>query len=187
MKKKALQARPPKRPAPEKKRKLDWSTIRAEYEAGESARALGRKYECSNVSISARVKAEGWEQDAEGAIRKRTQEKLNGIVNSDLPLKRAEAIDAEAEKRVRIVYKHRAEAEEIRELVNEGLRDTKAATDKKEKDAAFDTLKAAKIASETITNLQRLERKSYGLDAEPLDEGQQVTRIVREIVSAPKR
>jgi hypothetical protein len=154
---------------------LDWAAIRAEYEAGESARGLARKHGCSKTAIVKHVHAEGWQQDAEAAIQRRTAEKVSGLVASELPAKRSEAIDAEAGRRAEVVRRHREETNDVRALMHEGLRAHKEATGTNAKklsdkdasaarEAAFDTLKAAKIASETIINLHRAERKAWGLD-----------------------
>jgi hypothetical protein len=58
----------------------------------------------------------------------------------------------------------RRKPEQVRELLWRGLEAHRAAETLDEKRLAFETLKAAKISSETLTNLQRMERISHGLD-----------------------
>lgn len=151
-------------PAP--KPALDWAQIRAEYESGASANELGRKHGCSHTAVLKRARKEDWKQDVEEAIRRRVSQKVSGVVSDDLPLKRAAALDAEAERRAEVVRRHREEPNAIRALVYEGLKKHKRARNRTQRAAAFDDLKAAKITSETLQNLHRVERKAWGLDAE---------------------
>jgi len=52
----------------------------------------------------------------------------------------------------------------VYELLWSALEMHRAAETLDEKRLDFETLKAAKISSETLANLQRMERVSYGLD-----------------------
>lgn len=153
-------------------KRYDWEKIRAEFEAGATAHALGlRKEYPTRQGIAKRAKAEGWTQDCEQAIRNKVAAKVAGVVAGSNPKKKAEAIDAEASRRAEIEQRHRDEPNQIRELLNKGLQAHKEAgelEDEKErlpaKKLAFEDLKAAKISSEALGNVHTLERKAWRLD-----------------------
>ncbi|MCX8085754.1 MAG: hypothetical protein N3C63_02505, partial [Rhodocyclaceae bacterium] len=56
------------------------------------------------------------------------------------------------------------ETNAVRERLYAGLKAHKAALKKEDKVLAFEDLKAAKIASETIINIHKAERQAWGLD-----------------------
>jgi hypothetical protein len=142
-----------------------WAQIRAEREAGLSFGLLASRYGISKTAIIQRAKAEGWGDGADVAelVRRKACARLTGVDITDHQ-KRAAAIDAAAELAADVIRRHQAEAEQVRELLWRGLEAHRAAETLDEKRLAFETLKAAKISSETLTNLQRMERISYGLD-----------------------
>jgi len=143
----------------------DWEQIRAEREAGLSFRRLASRYGISKTAIIQRAKAEGWGDGADVAelVRRKASARVAGVDITDHQ-KRAAAIDLAAELAADVIRRHQAEAEQVRELFWRGLEDSRAAETLDEKRLAFETLKAAKISSETLTNLQRMERISHGLD-----------------------
>jgi hypothetical protein len=142
-----------------------WKQIRAEREAGLSFGLLASRYGISKTAIVQRAKAEGWGDGADAAelVRRKAMEQVTGTAITD-PEKRAAAIDRAAELAADVIRRHQAEAEQVRELFWRGLEASQAAETLDEKRIAFETLKAAKISSETVLNLQRMERISYGLD-----------------------
>jgi hypothetical protein len=81
------------------------------------------------------------------------------------PQKKAEAIATEADKVVAVIRRHCEEAATVREQLYAGLEAHKAAGTREEKVLAFEDLKAAKISSETLLNLHKIERQAWGLDA----------------------
>ena len=143
----------------------DWEKIRAEREAGLSFGLLASRYGIDKAAIVRRAKAEGWGDgtDVTGLVRRKAMEQVTGTAITD-PEKKAAAIDRAAELAADVIRRHQAEAEQVRELFWRGLEASQAAETLDEKRLAFETLKAAKISSETVLNLQRMERISYGLD-----------------------
>jgi hypothetical protein len=145
-----------------------WAAIRAEREAsGTSFRDLAAKHGVSDAAIVKRAKKENWGdgRSVEKLVREKVSEKVSGIVSGANHKKRAEAIDAEAEKRAAVIERHRGEWPEAREMVERGREAHKVAENLNEKRIAFEDLKAAKIASETLKIIQDGERKAWGLDA----------------------
>ncbi len=144
-----------------------WAQIRAEREAGLSFGLLAARYGIDKAAIVRRAKREGWGDGADvaGEVRRKAFAKFAGVTGTD-PEKSAEAIDAVAEAAADVIRRHQQEAEQVRELLWRGLEEHRAAETLDDKRLAFETLKAAKISSETLTNLQRMERISYGLDNE---------------------
>jgi len=143
----------------------DWEKIRAEREAGLSFGLLASRYGIDKAAIVRRAKAEGWGDGTDVAelVRRKAMEQVTGTAITD-PEKRAAAIDRAAELAADVIRRHQEEAEQVRELLWRGLEMHRAAETLDEKRLAFETLKAAKISSETLANLQRMERISYGLD-----------------------
>ncbi len=143
-----------------------WETVRAEREAGASFPELSERFGVSHTAIIKRSKAEGWSdgQDVGAIIRRKVSEKVSGIVSTENPKKKAEAIDAAADRSAEVVRRHQEETNAVRERLYTGLKAHKAAIDKEEKQLAFEDLKAAKISSETILNIHKAERQAWGLD-----------------------
>lgn len=77
---------------------------------------------------------------------------------------KAEAIDAEAEKRAAVIERHREGWSKIREMLENGRKAHKSVKNIEDKSVAFEDLKAAKISSETLKLIQEGERKAWGLD-----------------------
>ena len=142
-----------------------WAQIRAEREAGLSFGLLASRYGIDKAAIVRRAKAEGWGDGADAAelVRRKAMAQVTGTAVTD-PEKRAAAIDLAAELAADVIRRHQAETREVYELLWRGLEAHRAAETLDEKRLAFETLKAAKISSETLTNLQRMERVSHGLD-----------------------
>ena len=164
-----------------------WETIRAERESGSSFPVLAAKHGISHQAIQKRAKKEGWSDgaDVEGAIHRRATEKVAGIVANANPQKRAEAIDAEAERVAEVQRRHREEPNSIRERLYAGLKAHRAAETKESKQLAFEDLKAAKIASECMSNIHKMERVAYGLEEKDKDSGGEITvTVVREVLGS---
>lgn len=85
-----------------------WETIRAEREAGATFRELEDKHGVSHQAIQKRAKDEGWGdgKDVGDTVRSKVAEKVAGVVATDNPKKKAEAIDAEADRAAAIVIQH---------------------------------------------------------------------------------
>lgn len=145
--------------------KETWADIRAEREAGASFGELAEKYGVDKAAIVRRAKAEGWSdgQDVAEIIRRKVTEKLTGT-SPTAPEKKAAAIDAAAERAAELVRRHQEETNAARERLYSGLKAHKAAVTKEDKALAFEDLKAAKIAAEALSIIQRLERINWGLD-----------------------
>ena len=143
-----------------------WETVRAEREAGATFDSLASQYGVSKTAIIKRSKAGAWEDgtDLAAAIRRKVTEKVSGVVTTANPKKKAEAIDAAADRSAEVVKRHQEETNAVRERLYAGLKAHKAAMNKEEKVLAFEDLKAAKISSETILNIHKAERQAWNLD-----------------------
>lgn len=166
----------------ERKPRIDWERVRAEYEIGgpdNTARALGVRHGVSHTAVNKRKLKEGWAEpgNLEEAISKKVSEKVSGVVSSGNPVKRAAAIEAEAERRAAVIREHQAEWEEIealRQRVFQALNGDVAVgeVDSNGEQAvlmpvagAFELAKLAKIMAEQTNIKQMGQRKAYGLEA----------------------
>lgn len=174
--------------------KIDWERIRAEWEAGGSFRGLGKKHPVSYVTIKKHADKEGWSRNLEAQIRKRVSEKVVGI-NDVSSKKQEQAIDAEAERRVAVIQRHRKEWDASRErlyaglaahknasLREDGTKETDQATIINNKKLAFEDLKAAKISSEAMTLIQAGERRAWKIDDEMMKPQSMLPASVNEFV-----
>ena len=132
--------------------RYDWETIRAEYETGATMGGLSRRHGVDKAAISRRARKEGWTQDISGAVDRLAEAKINGIVNSVDPQKKAAAVDAAAERKASVSREQRDAWNGFKGDVREAL----AAND-------FERLKCLKIASEALRNAQECERKAWGI------------------------
>ena len=139
--------------APSGRKRIDWETSRAEYEAGATQSELSRNHGVSRTAIQKHIEAEGWTQDVEPSIQRKVAEKVAGVVAGCNAKKKAEALDAEAARRADVVQRHRDEWEEHKQIVDTavGTRD-------------FDAAKLAKITAETLKIRQEAERKAWSID-----------------------
>lgn len=130
-----------------------WATIRAEREAGASFPELADKYGVSHQAIQKRAKAEGWGDgtDVADTIRRKVAEKVAGVVAACNQKKKAEAIDAAAERGAEVVRRHQAEWEDHRARFG-SVPDS------------FEDGKLAKISAEMLRIRQEGERRAWGLD-----------------------
>jgi len=146
--------------------KETWADIRAEREAGASFGELSAKYGVDKAAIFRRSKAEGWGDGSDVAevIRRKVNEKINAVSTDGDPKKRAAAIDSAADRAAKVVQRHQEETNAARERLYSGLKAHKDAVTKEQKAIAFEDLKAAKIASEALAIIQRLERINWGLE-----------------------
>jgi len=146
---------------------LDWAKARAFFEAGASANATAEKFGVSHTAVNKKVEKEGWAQDYEEAIRRKVSAKVSGIVSAQTIEKRTEALNAEADRRVKVAERHVKLAEQALQLQQQAL-------GKRDGEAGFrpdfDLQKSAKINMETIGLLITLERKIHKLEDVP-DEG----------------
>ncbi|GIV50597.1 MAG: hypothetical protein KatS3mg038_1118 [Candidatus Kapaibacterium sp.] len=130
-----------------------WAQIRAEREAGASFPELAAKVWRCHQAIQKRAKAEGWGDgtDVAEVIRRKVAEKVARVVAGSNPKKRAEAIDAAAEKSASVVLMHQAEWEDHRARFGSVPND-------------FEDGKLAKISAEMLRIRQEAERRAWGLD-----------------------
>lgn len=133
--------------------KYDWETIRAEYEAGDvSMGKLAEKYGVSKQAISKKKNAEGWIPDAAGAVNRRAQEKVDGLVDGVNPEKKAEAVNLAADRKAAVIRGQREAWEGFDAEVKTSLRENN-----------FERLKCLKIASEALRNVQECQRRAWGI------------------------
>lgn len=132
-----------------------WESVRAEREAGATFLDLASRFGVSHTAIIKRSKAEGWGdgQDVAEAIRRKVTEKVSGVVSTENPKKKAEAIDSAAERGAKIIARHQEDWEAHHEKFT-----VKVVADN------FDMGKSAKICAEMLAIRQKAERSAYGLD-----------------------
>lgn len=131
---------------------------------------LSRRHGADKAAISRRAKKEGWAQTMTGAVERAVDAKVNGIVNTVDPEKRAAAIASAADEKASVILRHREEWDGQGRLIAEAVegRDMEA-------------VKLAKLVAETLKIRQEAERKAWGIrdvDAQP-DGGALTVRIVR--------
>jgi hypothetical protein len=161
----------------DKKGRPDWEMIRAEYGIGgpdNSIRSIATRHGISHTAINKRKRVEDWPEpeDLDEVIRRKVSAKVSNVVSTGNQAKRAEAIDAAADRRAAIVLKHQAEWDEVSTLRTEAM---KARTQETEvfpdgrvvsgTDKAFNKAKLAKIMAEVTSIKQAAERKAWSLDA----------------------
>ena len=138
--------------------KDQWQEARARREAGSSITDVAAWLGVDRAHVSRRAKAEEWGDgsDVEATIRQKVTEKVTRVVTAHDPKKKAEAVEAEAQRRAAVQLRHRDEWDGHIPLLQDAI---------SQKD--FDAAKVAKITAETIAIRQAGERKAWGLDAEP--------------------
>lgn len=119
---------------------------------------LSRRYGVTKAAISQRAKKEGWLQDVSGAVDRLAEAKLNGVLNTVNPQKKAEALSRAAEDKAAVIRNHREAWDGFKQEVKAALE----AND-------FNRLKCLKIASETLRNAQECERKAWGIQDKPAE------------------
>lgn len=132
--------------------RYNWETIRAEYEAGATMGELSRRHGVDKAAISRRARGEGWTRDVSGAVDRLTDAKVNGIVNTADPQKKAEAIDRAAEAKAAVIMRHKAEWDRHKVIMDEALANED-----------FNVAKLAKITAEMLKIRQDGERRAWGI------------------------
>lgn len=132
--------------------RYNWETIRAEYEAGATMGELSRKHGVDKAAISRKAKKEAWLTDLSEVVNRRAEAKVNGLVNTVDPKKKAEAVDRAADAKASVIMRHKKEWDDQEALARE-------AVEKRD----FDLAKLAKITAETIKIRQEGERKAWGI------------------------
>ena len=128
-----------------------WAEIRAEYEAGASLNVVAERHGMSRAAVQKRAKAEGWTQDVAPLIRQKVAEKVAGVVAGADPQKKAQILDAAAEKGAVLIRQQQQDWEAHRELFGAVPAD-------------FEAGKHAKISAEMLRIRHEGERAAYGLD-----------------------
>jgi hypothetical protein len=136
-----------------------------------SFRLLAARHGVSFQAIHRRAEREGWADgaDVRDTIRRLAEAKASGVdADGDTTLneKRAAAIDAAADRAASVIRRHQEEVSAVRERLNAGLVAHREATTLDDKRLAFESLKAAKISSETLLNIHKAERQAWGLETE---------------------
>ena len=121
---------------------IDWNKLRDAYERGATFRELETQFGASKSAIHRAATKSKW--DKPGSKK---------------------AIDTvPAETSDTVVARHKREIKAALERVLTGLKMHREATNKEERANAFDVLKAGKIASEAMLNIQTHDRRSWGID-----------------------
>lgn len=144
-----------------------WETIRAEREAGASFGDLATKFGIDKAGIVRRAKTEGWGDgsDVEDAVRRKVTEKVTGLSPAADPKRKAAAIDDRAERIAEVLRRHCEEPKALRERLYAGLTAHRLAGDLEDKRLAFEDLKAAKISTEAMMNIHKIERQAWGIES----------------------
>lgn len=129
-----------------------WADVRAKYEVGATMGELSKAFGVDKAAISRRAKKECWIQDVSGTLDRLTIAKVNGIVNTVDPKKKAEALNAAAEQKAAVIERHRREWKKQEALADEAITN-----------ADFEKAKLAKITAETLKIRQEGERKAWGI------------------------
>ncbi len=130
-----------------------WAEIKIRREAGESFGSLGKAFGINEAAIFRRAKKEGWGDgsDVGAAVRRKANEKVNGVVNGISFVEKAQAIDQAADQGAAIIVKHQQDWEDHREFFGSVSKD-------------FDSGRHAKINAEALKIMQEGERKAYNLE-----------------------
>lgn len=152
--------------------KEEWADVRAEREAGATFSVLAEKYKVDRAAIWRKAKNEEWGDGSNlgDAYRDRVNAKVHNVAHVS-PAKKAAAIDAAAERAAEIVRRHQEEPGAVRAMLYGGIKRHKEAENIESKRLAFEDLKAAKISSEVLLNLHRMERIAWGLDSPETPKG----------------
>ena len=142
---------------------IQWADARAYFESGASFRATAEKFGCSHVAVKKTADKEGWAQDYEEVIRRKVNAKVTGVVNTETIEKRTEALNAEADRRVKVADRHVKLAEQATQLQQQAI----GRADNGKFTPDFDMQRSAKINSETVAILIGLERKIHKLEDAP--------------------
>lgn len=175
----------------------DWPRIRADYEAGETFRSLAKRHPVSREGIRKRALRENWQQDLEPFIQRATNAAVANAGATVDTQKRAEAIQAEAERRAAVVARHREEWAQVAALRQEALR-LREPTEQQMASltlgdevqeanlrgacaaAAFNKAKLAKITAEMTAIQQSGERRAWKLDNDTAPSDGLTIRVIRE-------
>lgn len=175
----------------------DWALIRAEYEAGSyTLRALAKRHPVSKEGIRKRALRENWQQDLEPAIQRATDAAVAKAGATVDPQKRAEAVNAEAERRASVVVRHREEWTQVAALRQEALRLREPSAEQLARvapgsieeanlrgacaAAAFNKAKLAKITAEMTGIQQAGERRAWKIDHDNAPAEGITIRVIRE-------
>lgn len=132
----------------------EWGNIRNDRELyGLTFRELSTKHEIDIAAISRRAKRENWGDGTDGnAIANRlAMEKVNNIVNSIDPKKRAASISTAADRKAQVIASQQADW------------DIHRATYVMAEDSDKERLQCAKLAAEMLKIRHEGERKAYNI------------------------
>nr|BDD48030.1 hypothetical protein 3 [Halomonadaceae bacterium] len=167
------------------RKRYDWEAIERDYRTGRYSLAeLSAMYGASRSQISKRASKEGWERDLSGAVQQRTRDK---VVRSTLSDEALAALDGDDQAIVEeaatlnaaVVKGHRTQLQRWRGIteryaallesqVVKGTMEVQLKNgDVAEVDVPLDYIgKSLGAGTQALERIVRLERQSYGLDAE---------------------
>lgn len=128
--------------------------------------ALAAKFNIPRSTIASQATAQGWSNGAAARAEAelRAQERAALVAPLD-ETKKAAFIEEETQRRAALLTQHRDEPKIVRERLYTGIKGHRAATNGADKKLAFQDLMAAKIASEVLLNLHRVERQAWGYES----------------------
>ncbi len=160
-----------------------WQEARLYYEIGATQQATADKFGVSRKAIQKHIENEGWTQDLEGAIRRKVSLKVAGMGQDATTEQIAQAVDAEAERRVAVNRRHEKLWEQSTDLLQQAL--GKAADGKLHPDPALQ--RAAKLNADTVAVIVAGERKTYRLEETAVDEPPMPTKVVFNQIDFSKK
>lgn len=138
---------------------------------------VARRHGLSVAAVSKKAKKESWIQDVSATVNRIVEAKVNGVVNTVDPVKKAEAINAAADAKLKILEIHKSQWEKHRRHVEMAV-----------EAADFEAAKLAKITAETLKIVQDGERQAWGIrkDDVPTNTADPVKELFREIADAQR-
>mgnify|MGYP007011823198 CR=1 FL=1 len=167
----------------------DWEAVERDYRTGRySLSELSAMHGPARSSIDKRAKTHGWEKDLTGAVRQRTREK---VVRAALSPEALEALDGDdagiveeaATLNAAVAAGHRKQLTAWRAILDKyttrldeqltrgSLTVQTKSGDVAEVDVPLDYVgKSLSAGTQALDRVVRMERESYGLDAEEADQ-----------------
>lgn len=173
----------------------EWEAIRVRYENNELCPRIAEDFGIRPERIRYRARNKGWLRDKERmeehqmdlefeqrqAMAQRRQELIEAAEAEACKAAGVENTQAlileDAKKLAAVKQRHREEPTAIRERLYVALKAHREATTPANKRLAFEDLKAAKIASEIMLNLHKLERQAWGMTDEEDGGGNVVVQV----------
>ena len=158
-----------------KKNKLDWESIEAEYRCGlKSIREIARDHGCSDKAIRKKAAQEGWARDLSAKVKAKTDdlvrtEEVRSRVRILTPTEK-QKVDVSAEIRAEVVFELRKFSDRYGVILNSLFDDFDSGSwetvDKK--------IDAAKKLGDVVKTHTDTARKNYGIEESSISDNKQI-------------